>query len=55
MKNNSTITPGILYHNASGMIEWICNTFGLEKKLVFSDNNGLINHAPLTFGNGSCT
>ncbi|MGB4773982.1 MAG: VOC family protein [Daejeonella sp.] len=49
----STISIGILYHNASEMIEWLCNTFGYEKKLVVEGKQNTITHAHLTFGNGS--
>ncbi|MBX2897969.1 MAG: VOC family protein [Cyclobacteriaceae bacterium] len=51
-RNSPTITPGLLYHNASEMIEWLCLTFGFHKKLVIPDNNGKILHAHLVFNNG---
>lgn len=47
-----TITPGILYHNADKMIDWLCDVFGFERKLVVPDNEGNILHAHLVFGNG---
>ncbi len=52
MSNFPTITPGILYHNAPEMIEWLCNTFGFVKKLIIPGKDNRILHAHLTFGNG---
>jgi len=53
MANNSTISTGILYHNAPEMIEWLCRTFGFEKRLIVPGADNLIIHAHLTLGKGS--
>lgn len=48
-----TITPGLLYNNATEMIDWLCQTFGFRKKLVIPGEDGKILHAHLVFNNGS--
>jgi uncharacterized glyoxalase superfamily protein PhnB len=53
MTNNSTLSAGILYHNAPEMIEWLCKTFGFEKRLIVPGKDNLIIHAHLTLGNAS--
>lgn len=53
MINNSTISTGLLYHNANEMIDWLCKTFGFEKRLIVPGKDNQIIHAHLTFGNGS--
>jgi len=53
MAHSSTISTGILYHNASEMIEWLCRTFGFEKRLIVPGAENRIIHAHLTFGKGS--
>ncbi len=50
--SNSTITPGLLYHDAANAIEWLCRVFGFTKRLVVPGENGTIAHAHLAFGNG---
>lgn len=47
-----TITPGLLYYNAPEMIEWLCRTFGFDKKIVIKGESGEIVHAHLVFQNG---
>jgi uncharacterized glyoxalase superfamily protein PhnB len=34
------------------MIEWLCKTFGFEKKLVVAGSNNAVMHSQLAFGNG---
>ena len=50
MKAKSLI-PYLGYKDAPLAIEWLCNAFGFEKHLVVPGENGIINHAELTFGN----
>jgi uncharacterized glyoxalase superfamily protein PhnB len=38
--------------HAPAAIEWLCQTFGFEKDLVVSNEDGTIAHAQLSFGNG---
>jgi hypothetical protein len=32
MANSSTLSTGILYHNVTEMIKWLCQAFGFEKQ-----------------------
>jgi uncharacterized glyoxalase superfamily protein PhnB len=53
VKNTTaTIIPGMHYRNAAAAIEWLCNTFGFEKRAAYPGDDGKIMHAELTFGNG---
>jgi uncharacterized glyoxalase superfamily protein PhnB len=47
-----TIIPGFRYRDAPAAIEWLCRVFGFEKNLVVPGENGAIDHAQLTLGNG---
>jgi uncharacterized glyoxalase superfamily protein PhnB len=47
----ATVIPSLRYRDASAMIDWLCNAFGLEKQAVYADGN-IVQHAQLTFGNG---
>jgi uncharacterized glyoxalase superfamily protein PhnB len=40
------------YRDAPAAIEWLCSTFGFQKKAVYPADDGTIVHAELTFGNG---
>jgi uncharacterized glyoxalase superfamily protein PhnB len=44
--------PCLRYRNAPDAIEWLCEAFGFEKQAIYSNENGTIAHAQLTFGNG---
>ncbi len=46
------VIPGLRYRNAMAMIEWLCDTFGFEKQVVFTGSGDVVMHAQLTFGNG---
>jgi uncharacterized glyoxalase superfamily protein PhnB len=48
----STIIPTLLYSDAPAAIEWLCNAFGFEKRMIHPGPDGTIAHAELTFGNG---
>jgi uncharacterized glyoxalase superfamily protein PhnB len=48
----ATIIPGMHYRDAAAAIEWLCNTFGFEKRSAYPGDDGKIMHAELTFGNG---
>ena len=48
----ATIIPCLRYRNAPAAIEWLCENFGFETHLVVSGENGVIEHAELSFGNG---
>lgn len=48
----ATIIPCLRYRDAPAAIEWLCKTFGFEKRLVVPNEDGTIAHAQLSFGNG---
>jgi uncharacterized glyoxalase superfamily protein PhnB len=48
----ATVIPVLRYRDASAAIEWLCQTFGFEKRLVVPNEDGTIAHAELSFGNG---
>ena len=48
----ATIIPTMRYADAASAMEWLCQAFGFEKKLVVPGDDGAIAHAQLTFGNG---
>lgn len=48
----ATIIPSLRYRDALAAIEWLCDAFGFEKNAVHTDENGIVQHAQLVFGNG---
>jgi uncharacterized glyoxalase superfamily protein PhnB len=48
----STIIPSLRYDDALAAIDWLCRAFGFEKQSVYTDDNGVVLHAQLTFGSG---
>jgi hypothetical protein len=48
----STVIAGLYYRNAKAMIEWLCETFGFEKQVVYAGPDDVVMHSQLTFGNG---
>jgi uncharacterized glyoxalase superfamily protein PhnB len=40
------------YRDVDAAIDWLCNAFGFEKHLVVSGDDGAVQYAELTFGNG---
>jgi hypothetical protein len=38
-----TITPGLPYHNAYEMIDWLCRTFGLKKSWSYREGREKLN------------
>ena len=51
-KCTSTVIPALRYRDAAAAIEWLCQAFGFERKSVYTNVDGTIGHAELTFGNG---
>lgn len=49
---NSTVIPAFRYQDAPAAIEWLCEVFGFEQRLVVPGENGAIDHAQLTTGTG---
>ena len=52
MNTRATVIPCVTYRDAIRAIEWLCTTFGFEKRAVYEDPPGHVVHAELTFGNG---
>lgn len=48
----SLVIPSLIYEDAPRMIEWLCDTFGFAKRVVYADDKGGIAHAELTLGDG---
>lgn len=48
----ATIIPTLRYHDAAAAIEFLCQAFGFEKRLVVRGEHDSIAHAQLTYGNG---
>ena len=50
-ENKACIIPTLRYKNAGKAINWLCNAFGFEKRLIVEGEHNTIVHAQLTFGN----
>jgi len=50
--SNIGVIPALRYRDATAAIEWLCTALGFEKKAVYSNPDGSVAHAELTFGNG---
>ncbi len=48
----STIIPCLRYRDAHAAIAWLCKAFGFEKHAVYENEQGGVEHAQLTWGNG---
>jgi uncharacterized glyoxalase superfamily protein PhnB len=46
------IIPALRYRDAAKAIDWLCDVFGFERKMVVPGEGGRIAHAELTLGNG---
>jgi uncharacterized glyoxalase superfamily protein PhnB len=51
-QTRATVIPALQYRDAPAAVDWLCQTFGFEKRMVVPGENGTIAHAELTFGNG---
>jgi len=47
-----TIVPTLRYQDVAKAIDWLCNAFGFEKRLVVKGDEGAVRYAELTFGDG---
>jgi uncharacterized glyoxalase superfamily protein PhnB len=50
--NGSTIIPCLRYRDAHAAIEWLCKAFGFTRNAVYENEQGGVEHAQLTYGNG---
>lgn len=48
----SNIYPSLSYDDATAAIDWLCQAFGFEKRLVVSGPDGTVLHSELTIGPG---
>ena len=46
------ISSGIWYEEPRAAIEWLCEAFGFEVKLMVEGEDGSVEHSQLTFGDG---
>jgi uncharacterized glyoxalase superfamily protein PhnB len=51
-KTRAGVIPCLRYRDAKTAVEWLCTAFGFEKQVVYEGENGSIEHAQLSFGNG---
>lgn len=47
-----SIIPALQYDDAKAAIEFLCKAFGFEKNAVYEGDDGSVEHAQLTLGNG---
>ncbi len=54
MPENSppTITPYLLYEDATAAVDWLTRVFGFQEVLRLKDAEGAVNHAELRIGDG---
>lgn len=52
MNSRSTIFPVLRYRDAPAAIEWLCDTFGFEKRFIAPNDDGTIAHAQLVLEGG---
>lgn len=48
---NAPIIPTMQYQDANKAVDWLCEAFGFEQKMVYRDDNGNVMHAELTYKN----
>jgi uncharacterized glyoxalase superfamily protein PhnB len=51
-QTRATVIPALQYRDAPAAVDWLCQAFGFEKRMVVPGENGTIAHAELAFGNG---
>jgi uncharacterized glyoxalase superfamily protein PhnB len=49
---HATIVPTLRYRDAPAAIDWLCDVFGFERRLVVPGEEGTIAHAQLVLGGG---
>ncbi|WP_329115291.1 VOC family protein [Streptomyces sp. NBC_01465] len=49
----NTISPTILYDDAKAAVQLLKDAFGFSEVGVYEDENGLVVHAELTYGDGT--
>jgi len=51
-ENFPRLTSAVTYQDAAKAIDWLCSAFGFELRLKVEDDDGLIVHSELTYGDG---
>ncbi len=51
-KDWQRICSSITYRDARGMIDWLCNAYGFELKLLVEGDEGDVKHSELVYGDG---
>jgi len=50
---SSTVVPVLVYDNVQLAVDWLCQNFGFVERLRFTDRDGHVSHAQLTFAEGA--
>jgi uncharacterized glyoxalase superfamily protein PhnB len=50
--SRQTIFPSLRYRDARAAVDWLENAFGFERVAVYGDDNGVVHHAEVRFGDG---
>jgi uncharacterized glyoxalase superfamily protein PhnB len=50
--STGAVIPALRYNNAPAAITWLCDVLGFTRHTVFEGENGTIDHAELSLGNG---
>ena len=45
-------SPTVIYEDARTMIDWLCNAFGFEVRLLVEPEPGIVEHSELAYGEG---
>lgn len=48
----ANVIPCLNYRDATAAVEWLFANFGFEKHNVYTNEDGAVEHAELSFGNG---
>ena len=48
----ATMISCMSYRDPNAAVDWLGKAFGFEPRAVYKDDNGVVMHAELTFGNG---
>ena len=51
-RTTTTVIPTLRYRDAPAAIDWLCDVFGFERRLVVPGEDGTVVHSQLQFGNG---
>lgn len=52
MSQPSTAIACLTYRDPQAAIDWLCSVFGFERHVVYTGDDGVVQHAELTFGSG---